>query len=280
MDKAGRIPCLFASAVLAIFAGRDVTAQTAQGNVSSITATPSNAPAPAYDVVTIRPNHQGPGSVHVSISLDLYNATNVSLVDLLRSAYHLRPGQLQGQPKWADDDRFDIRAKTLDVPADVLKKLTPEDRERMLRDLLADRFHVQVHTETRALPVFELVLAKGGTTLQPVAAEHRADAFHGVSPGGLSVNNGDLVGHYLQMDRFSDFLSNQVERVVLDKTGLTGYYNFQLHWTRDDQPANDDASAAPPLPAALEQQLGLHLVPAKEPVPVIVVDRADLPSEN
>lgn len=268
------------TALLTFALGQRLTAQSALSAPAGASPPSDPTAAVAYDVVTIRPNHQGPGSVRVSTNLDIYNATNVSLVDLLRDAYHLRPGQLQGQPKWADDDRFDIHAKTLDTPVEVLKNLTPEDRERMLRGLLADRFHLKVHTETRTLPVFELVPARSGAQIQPILAQDRNDPFHGISAGGLSVHNGQLIGHYLPMDRFVDFLSYRVDRVVLDKTGLPGNYNLQLNWSPDDQPPNDDATAAPPLFTALEQQLGLKLIPTKAPVPILVIDYVEPPTDN
>ena len=233
----------------------------------------------AYDVVSIRPNYQGPGSVRVSINLDVYAATNVSLVDLLQSAYSLRPGLLSGEPKWADSARFDIRAKTLDAGAEELKKLTPEDRQRMLQELLADRFHLQVHHEIKTLPVYELVVAKGGTNLKEIASADRNSPFHGVSSGGLSIHNGQLAGHYLTMSRIADTLSFQVNRTVLDKTELAGMYNFELTWTRDDAPAAED-TAAPSLFIALGEQLGLRLVATKAPVETLVVDHVEMPTEN
>ena len=281
MGRARVLSCITATALLALALGQSLMAQSAQSSPSAgPPSTVSTTASVTYDVVTIRPDHQGPGSVSVSINLDLYRATNVSLIDLLRDAYHLRPGQLQGQPKWADDDRFDIQAKVLDTPAETLRRLTQEDRERMMRGLLADRFHLQTHTETRTLPVFELVPAKGGAQLQPVLADSRNNEFHGVSAGGLSVHNGQLVAHYLPMERFVDFLGYQVDRIVLDKTGLPGNYNLQLNWTPDNGTASEDTAAAPPLFTALEQQLGLKLVPTKAPVPIIVIDHVEAPTAN
>lgn len=257
------------------------TAQAAEaGSTKPANAAPTSA---AYDVVSIRPNNQGPGSVRVSTNLNVYAATNVSLIDLLQDAYHLQTNMISGEPKWADSARFDIHAKVLDADVEDLKKLTNEDRQRMLRGLLGDRFRLQAHTEVKMLPVYELVVvgngAKTGSKLKEIAPEDRNTPYNGVSSGGLSIHNGNLTAHYRSMDNFADSLSFQVHRTVLNKTGLPGYYNFQLSWTRDDAPAAEDA-AAPPLFTALEEQLGLRLVSTKGPVETLVVDHAEMPTEN
>ena len=222
----GRAPMLGRLTATILFSwalGRGVPAQSLPGSPTKVQQPGDNGTASAaYDVVTVRPNHEGPGSTSVRIHLDVYEATNVSLDDLLRSAYHLLPGQLEGEPKWADEDRFDIRAKMLDTPAEALKNLSPEDRGRMLRGLLADRFHLQVHTEMRTIPVLALTVAKGGARLQPVPAQNRNDAFHGIPAGGMNFHDGQLVGHFLPMNRLADFLGYQVDRTVLEKPGPPG----------------------------------------------------------
>jgi uncharacterized protein (TIGR03435 family) len=237
------------------------------------------AKLPTYDVVTVRPNNQGPGSVRVSSNTDVLATTNTSLVDLLREAYHLEPDQISGGPKWVESARFDVHAKVLDTPAETLKAMSRDDRRRMLRDLLISRFHLKTHTEVKMLPVYELVVTKGGLKISEIAPEHKGDAFNGVSAGGMSIRNGNLIGHYQTMDYFAEALSGQVHRTVLNKTGAPGSYNFELTWTRDDEPANPD-STAPPLFTALEEQLGLKLAAAKGPVTTLVIDHADLPSED
>ena len=267
-------------AAVSLGLGSPAVAQ-ATGTAAAAIANGAAAPAStlAYDVASIRPNRQGPGSVRVSTNLDVYLATNVSLTDLLRDAFDLRPGMLAGQPKWAEDNRFDIHAKILDATVEQLKGITPEDRRRMLGMLLADRFHLVTHTELKTLAVYELLQGKGGAKFTAIAPEHRNDAFHDVSSGGMSIHNGQLIGHYLPLTSLANSLSYQVDRPVLDKTGLTGRYNLQLTWTRDEAPVADDAGP-PPLFKALEEQLGLRLDSARDPVQVLVVDHAELPTEN
>jgi uncharacterized protein (TIGR03435 family) len=246
-------------------------------------ASTSAVKPPSYDVVTVRPNNQGPGSVRVSTNLDVYAGTNVSLVDLLNDAFNLKPGMLEGEPKWAESNRYDIHGKILDSDEATLKNLKPEDRRRMVREILEDRFHLKFHTESKPLPVYELQAAKDGAKVQPIDAKDKGNAFHDVSPGGTSTNvhngRGHMVAHYVALDSFCSSLSNQVSRPVINKTGMTGLFNIELNWSRDDAPvAEDDASNFPPLFVAMEEQLGLKLVSAKDPVQIIVVDHVDLPA--
>ncbi len=271
-----------AVAVLATTSGSGTSARaqgTGAAGTGSVSQSTTESSALVYDVASIKPNPQGPGSMSVSTNLDVYAATNLSLIDLLRNAYDLRPGMLSGEPKWAESTRFDIRAKILDATAEQLKKLTQEDRKRMLRVLLADRFHLVTHYEVKTLPVYDLLPLKSGAKVTAIEPEHRIDAFKNMSPESMSVGNGHLIGHYLPMKSMTDFLSGEVNRPVLDKTSMDGRYNFELNWKQDDAPATDD-STAPPLFKALEEQLGLHLDAAKEPVQTLVVDHVEMPTEN
>ena len=237
------------------------------------------AKLPLYDVVTIRPNNQGTGNVDIDRDINTYAGTNVSLLNLIHDAYDIQPDLVSGGPKWVEASRFDVRAKAVDTDAKELENLSREDKRRMLQVLLAERFHLRVHTEVKTLPVYELVVAKGGTRLAEVAPEHKDDPFQGASSGSTNIHNGNLTAAYRSMANFADTLSGQVHRTVLDKTGLPGHYNFQLSWTRDDVPAPESATA-PPLFTALEEQLGLRLVPAKGPVTTLLIDHADLPAED
>ncbi len=267
--------------VVLIFGAPSVRGQQAGGAGQPATAQAGVASGklPHYDVVTIRPNNQGPGSVSIDSDINYFKGTNMSLQNLLQEGYNLQPDEISGGPKWVDSARFDIRAKIVETPPDELKGLRRDDHRRMIRELLADRFHLQVHTEIKTLPVYELVVARGGAKLPEIAPEHQNDAFNGISSGSTSIHNGNLNAHFVSMASFAETMSGQVHRPVLDKTGMAGNYNFQLTWTRDDVPAVDDA-AAPPLFTALEEQLGLKLVPTRGPVKTLVIDRADIPSAD
>ena len=268
-QRFGRILAVCAMACCVAAAGSRVT--LAQAGTS-----PAAAHVPVYDVVTIRPNNGGTSGVDIDRDLNTYAGTNVSLANLIHDAYNIQADLISGGPKWVESSRFDVRAKVVDADAAELKNQSRDDRRRMLQVLLAERFHLQVHTEVKTLPVYELVVAKGGSKLSEIAPGHEDDSFHGVSPGSTSVSNGQMISVYRTMVNLADTLSGQVHRTVIDKTGLPGHYNFELSWTREDGPVPENATA-PPLFTAVEEQLGLKLVPGKGPVTTLVIDRVDLP---
>lgn len=207
-----------------------------------------------------------------------YTAVCTTLWGLIYNAYKVRSFQdyPPGLPAWADKDRFDIEAKANDDNVATIQKLSGKELEQfnreMLQSLLADRFKLRVHYESTLQPVYELVLAKGGTKLKPLPADRK--------PGWGKFDRGELILHGRSIADFAHFLSmsQSAGRTVVDKTGLTGKYDFDLKWTPDDQQGTADAG--PSLFTALEEQLGLKLVPAKGPVDTLVVDHAEKPSEN
>jgi uncharacterized protein (TIGR03435 family) len=195
--------------------------------------------------------------------------TNVPLRRLIERAYGVKPFQLTG-PDWIDNVRFDITAK---YPGDT----TNEQRALMLRTLLAERFHLAVHRESKDMPAYALVVAKSGPKLED--AKQSGDS--------TSTGRGRFEDKAVSMAGLADQLARQLEHPVVDKTGLTGIYNLKLEWTPDDQPAGkgDGASGEPALGpsifGALQEQLGLKLQTQKLPVEVIVVDHVDrTPVEN
>ena len=186
---------------------------------------------------------------------------------------------------WIDSDKFDIEAKTDPAVSDRMKNLTSDQgrlqKQQMLQSLLADRFKLSVHQETRQLPVYALVVAKGG----PKLAE--------------SKENGNTVsakrGHLIVQSRNSvatlaEELSKVLGRDVLDQTGIDGRYSIDLKWTPDDSaaPTPTAQQQATPMPdasgpsifTALQEQLGLKLQPAKASVQVLVIDHIEPPSPN
>jgi bla regulator protein blaR1 len=184
-----------------------------------------------------------------------------TLKDMTAFAYHLRRHQVAGGPGWFDGDKYDITAK-------AVGRVTNEQLKLMLQSLLATRFQLTFRRETRELPVYELVVAKG------------APKLHKVEKAGLGLGLGEtrLNGRGATMATLAASLSDKVGRVVRDKTGLTGYYEFTLTWAPEGAPADDRPQ--PDLFTAVQEQLGLKLEPAKGPVEVLTVDHAAKPSEN
>jgi uncharacterized protein (TIGR03435 family) len=248
------------------------------------TSTPTaDVKVPSYDVVSIRPDHTDNGRVSIHIDDGNFDALGVSLKTMILSAYSLKEAQLIGLPKWGDSAHFDIKAKIIDPDKKQLEALTPEQFQSMQQPILTDRFQLKFHRERKILPVYELVVIKGGPKFKAITpVEQKSDAgVNGVRAGGVSVHNRNMVATGVPLSRLADQLSAQLKRVVVDKTGLAGNYNFQLSWSPDDAgPPSPDVAAPPDIFTALEEQLGLKLQPGKEEMDTFVIDHVEYPSEN
>ena len=202
-----------------------------------------------------------------------------------------RGGAIIGAPSWFDSERYNIEAKANGDPP-------REQMILMLQSLLADRFKLTVHHETRQLPVYALVLTKPGKT-GPQLKAHPGDAkcisVPQPDPGpgkampaycndfrvGAGASGGlHETAHATTMDRFPATLGQQVDRPVVDQTGLSGVFDVDLEFT-SQRAAVDTQAAGPPLIfTAIQEQLGLKLEPTTAPVDVIVIDHIEKPSPN
>jgi uncharacterized protein (TIGR03435 family) len=236
--------------------------------LTSCAAWAQTAPAPAFEVAAIKPSAPGQrgSGTHTSKGEVLMN--NVSLKQCVEMAYDVRDFSFSG-PDWLDTVHFDITAKP---PAVWSYK---DQFGPMLQNLLAERFRLVVHRESKVMPAYALVQAKGGIKLKPVQ-----------NPDGGSSsnsNNGKYTATLVSMQRFADFLARQLNSPVVDKTDVPGSFSFTLEFSRDEvQPSNDRPpdNAAPSIYTALSG-LGLRLVPQKLPVEVVVVDHMErVPTEN
>jgi len=236
------------------------------------------AKVPVFDVVSIKPNRSGSGSMGIETHNDSYSATNVSLKRLLQDAYGIREDLISGVPGWAESTGFDIKAKVVDPNLDELRKLSAEQRRSMLQSFLADRFQLKVHIETKELPVYELVVAKGGPKFHE-AASSKGVADASKTPG-MWIHNNELTATAIPLTSLAAMLSRQLHRTVLDKTGLSGEYDLDLKWAPEDGQDPSPDSSAPSIFTALQEQLGLKLQSSRGPVETLVVDRVEMPSEN
>jgi uncharacterized protein (TIGR03435 family) len=263
---------------------------------------PPSAPVYNYEVSSIKLYKSANGDVGFAFTPDGITATNVGLPLLLQLAYGVHTDQILGSPKWTASENYDIQARVDDSVIEELKKLTPEQlrsaRQQMLQSLLADRFKLKVHRETKELPVFWLVIARNGFKLRESKPDE-TDA-NGRTGMYISGSSGAVRGQLVSMPALAQFLYRQLDRTVLDKTGLSGKYNFTLKWTpnlnqvqsqlelqeslggapngQSGIPASD--SVGPDLYTAIQQQLGLKLESGKGPVAVIVIDHVERPSGN
>ena len=198
-----------------------------------------------------------------------------TLLGLIESAYDIRDFQIAGGPGWLDADRFDVLARS-----DTGEPRTPraEDMKTTrlkLQSLLAERFQLVVRHERREMQEYVLRVDKDGSKL--VAEQSRPSQN---SRTGIQSTCNHMTGSYASMANLTLYLSRQLRRPVLDATGLTEQYSFQLSWTPDVAPCADSADNAPSIFTALQEQLGLKLVSTKGPVDVLVIDRAERPTED
>jgi len=223
---------------------------------------------PAFEVASVKPGqHVKTPDGYSYSSIDNPTpgnlvAINASLAECIRWAYNVKEYQLSG-PDWlnSSDTTFDIKAK---APAGTPR---PEIR-RMLQTLLAERLKLELHRETRMLPVYYLVAVKGGPKLQ----QPKTDGRHGFASAG-----GHLEATNVTMADFADEMARDTDRPVFDKTGISGRFDLKL----DYSPDRSDNPDRPSLFTALQEQLGLRLESQKGPVEVLVIDRADrVPSAN
>ena len=266
------------------FSGPHLMAQATGLSAASVsTQSASDAKLPAFDVITVKPNRSGD---RPSIDFDggNFSATNSSVKMLVLFAYDLKDDQLFGIPKWANELRFDMKAKVLDADPTILQHLTNDQKRLIEQTILTERFGLTFHRETKVLPVYELVVDKGGPRFQPSKIEAGQKGTNGLGAGSLHTNNhdgnADMASTAVPISSLVNVLSRQTERIVVDKTGLTGRYDLNLTWSRDDggTPATDQNS--PSILTAIQEQLGLRLHPAKLPIGTFVVDHVVLPSGN
>jgi len=241
---------------------------------------PAAAPAaevkvPGYDVVSIKPDRTESGRVSVHIDDGNLDALNVTLKTMILNAYGLKEAQLFGLPKWGDSMHFDIKAKIVNPDRKQLEAMTFEQFRSMQQPILTDRFALTFHREMKTLPVYELVTTKGGPKFK--------DATPAELQGhqGIGVHNHNLDATVEPISALVEQLSGQLQRVVVDKTGLTGRYSFKLSWSPDDAgPPSPDVAAPPDIFTALQEQLGLKLQPGKAEIDTFVVDHAELPAAD
>jgi uncharacterized protein (TIGR03435 family) len=282
-----------------------------QGNASAPQAATTAVNAPAYDVVSIKPTksgaiNNGDGTIssrsRVMAPADGYSATNVSLKSLIQNAYGIKEDLISGVPSWAETAGYDVEAKMDESVAAALQQLPAEQRAEhrrlMLQSLLADRFKLKAHREAKELPIYALVIAKGGFKLKE-ADPNKTDTNGVKGPDGrplpmgmMMMRPGQLNAKAIPISNLVANLSQQLHRTVVDKTGLTGKYDITLQWTPEEGSGpmfpGGPPSGAPPPPdpngpsifTALQEQLGLRLDSTKGPVETLVLDHVETPSEN
>ena len=237
-----------------------------------------------FEVATIKPaDPNSPGRYIRMQSVNRFYAKGFTLNALVAAAYSLTPRAISGGPAWTDSDRYDILAST---PGDVQPKL--DEQMAMLRKLLTDRFQLTFHRESKELPVFAITVAKGGPKLKPSTAPagtlpELINVIYPEEKGGVHVM---LPARNATILQFAAMMQRTVlDRAVVDQTGLSGTYDFDLEWTPDENQFGGNLprsveSTKPSLFVAMQEQLGLRLEATRGPVSALVIDRVERPSEN
>jgi len=283
--------------------GAVVGSNQASGSDTSSSAVSNTA---TFEVASVKPNKSGDGRVMLAMPpTGRITATNVPVRLLVQQAFQVQPFQIIGAPNWAASDRFDIVAKAPDGAP-------PEQYRSMMRNLLIDRFKLKARMETREMPIYALVLLRADGKLGPGLAPAKADCdalargrrAGGPPPAppqpgepipcGMMVGIGNMNAGGLAMADLARSLSGFVNRIVVDKTGLSGRYDFQLTYTPEGRGLPGLPAGAPPAgvepPAgdpngasifpALQEQLGLKLDSQKGPVEVLVIDNIEQPTAD
>lgn len=223
----------------------------------------------SFEVASIKA-HPGPimSAAGPMVRGSSLNGTAITLLDLISYAYGLRYDQISGGPNWLGSDHFDIVAKAAGEGP-----LTRNGAMPMLQSLLADRFQLKAHREMKETAVYALGVGKNGAKLK----ESSADETGGTSiRAGTEMHMKAIKG---TMDQLARQLSLTAGRPVLDRTGLSGHYTYTLDWLPENGAPAPDLDI-PSLFTAVQEQLGLRLEATKAPIEMLIIDRAERPSEN
>jgi uncharacterized protein (TIGR03435 family) len=248
----------------------------------AVSAIPEPQQAASFEVATIKPSDPDDrgGRFMRMQSTQRFEARNYTVKEMIAAAYNLPNRAISGGPPWIDSDRYNILAATTGD-----ERPTSDQQMTMLRALLESRFNVAVHREQKEQPLYALEIAKNGAKLKettaPPAEEYLINRM-------FNDNHVLLPARRVTMAQFASMLQRSVlDRAVVDKTGLTGKYDFDLEWTRDESQfggviplSKTDIPPKRDLFSAMQEQLGLRLQSARGPVDVLVIDRADRPSDN
>jgi len=292
--------------VLAVTLGAIVVAPLALGlaNATLVYAQLLHATggAPSFEVSTIKPANPAETHLAYSLSPGFFKANHASLIDLLKFAYEVKSNdQIVGGPDWMTKKFFDIEAKVGTNQAEQFRTLPPERKMEptrlMVQSMLAERFQLRRSFKLKDLPVYALVVAKGGSKLKPEAVR---DAAHSEPGSPISEHSAEIhvptlewtdahqvTGKGTPINMLIGWLVFRPElggRPVIDETGLIGGYNFVLEGLQQNpeppSPGAPSTDQGASIFTILSEQLGLKLVPRKAPVEVLVIDHAEQPSEN
>jgi uncharacterized protein (TIGR03435 family) len=263
--------CGLCAVVAGLIAVQMGVGQTPRGDATGGREVPMATDAhPSFLVATIRPSDpDATGGWSCESEGREIGCVRATVATMLQIAYGIHDTQIVGGPKWVSKDRYDLHG----IP-DVAGVPNLKQTQEMYQKLLADRFHLRFHREVRDIPIYALTVAKGGPMLK--IADPNEELNTGSSGGGgqrtLRFSNMSMPNLALNLNLYED-------RPVIDKTALSGRYDFTLKWT-DDVSKEDEPNAPPSIFTAIREQLGLRMDAVKGPAEVLVIDQLERPSAN
>ena len=230
--------------------------------LSAFAQTPA---APAFEVASVKAADPA-ATISMNRSGNRFTTSNTSLEMLVLWAYDIRGDRLFGKPKWLDSVHYDVVAKASDdTPVTGGIPLM----RQMMQSLLATRFKLAAHRETRELPMYAMVVGKGGAKVH--LTEAVGSPVSARNPFSMT-QRGHLSGTQVSTGMLARVLSDQIGSAVEDQTGLTGVFDFTLEWAQD---TDADTPQAASIFTAIQEQLGLKLESRKGPVEVLVIDHIE-----
>lgn len=256
-------------------------------------APPADASRPAFEVASVRPNTSGSGTISSrTLPGGRFEAINIPVIQLVQSAYQLREFQIAGAPSWLSE-RYDVVAKADgEFPPNTPGSIGAV--ALMLQSLLADRFALAVHKETREMDIYALVRTREDGRLGPRLRPSDLDCdavwrtgvrppppppvpgMRQVQPCGMRAGGGNLVASAATLEVLTGNLSGATRRIVENRTGLTGRFDIDLSWAPD---VSADTTQ-PSIFTALQEQLGLKLESTRAPVEILVIDSISRPDPD
>jgi uncharacterized protein (TIGR03435 family) len=231
---------------------------------------------PPYDVSSVKVNDSGEGNfgMNISDSNGTLTATNIPVETMMEYAFDVKEDHILNLSGRVKDARFDVQAKVLPKEDGKLTKPGDNQLQAMMIPLLADRFHLKAHVEPKLLPIYELVVLRGGPRVKLSTEAAQSSSIN------TSASNTDRIlnAKSASMPDLAQALSDLVHRQVIDKTGLAGRADITLKWTADE--AADQGGNVLSIFTALEEQLGLKLVSSKGPVDCLVIDHIEMPTPD
>ena len=274
---------------IGVFHTPQLVAQSLHG-ASALSAVAS-APPMSFETVSAKPSQAEGSEEHMDIRPNVFNDTNVTVRKLIAFAYGINNYQIVGAPEWIDSQRYDIQAtwKEAEVtsipgpppppspPGAPNVHLLPYQLQSMVQTLLREQFHLKWSEQLQELPTYELQVANNGPRLTATATTPPPPTFHGEQVVSVRTQMEGGVGNIVMQNAppgaLAGFLAMQLDRPVIDKTGIKGNYDMNLRWvTGQDKKEN--------IAEALEQQLGLKLEPREGPVDLLAVTQIEKPEED